>query len=94
MLERRRAQAFVRSLIDRVFQEAHERGLKPKCEGKWRWYSDFKPAQRPSPEGAERLCAGCPLLRECRDFAHQMAPGIAYGVYGGQTWIDGVIQTD
>jgi len=93
-LDRRRAQAYIRDQADRSFQDLHESGEKVKCHGKPALYVDFKPNDRPSPEGAQRLCAGCPVLQECRDIAHNSPRGILHGVYGGQTWIDGVIQTD
>lgn len=91
---RRRALRYVRNVADRDFQRAHEEGVKLKCDkpGAWRYYVGFKPSHRPSPEGAERLCAGCPLLQPCRVFAHNLEG--ADGVWGGQVWIDGVLQAD
>lgn len=100
---KRRAQRYVRNIADREFQAAHEEGLDLKCrKGEaWRFYIGFKPSERPSPEGAARLCEGvpgvsqaCPLLLACRAFAHNLPAGTADGVWGGQVWIDGVIQTD
>jgi hypothetical protein len=86
----------VRNIADREFQSAHEEGVELKCrkDEAWRLYVGFKPSDRPSPEGAQRLCGGCPLIEACKAVAHNLPAGVADGVWGGQVWIDGVIQTD
>ncbi|WP_162819126.1 hypothetical protein [Leifsonia aquatica] len=93
----------MRNEADREFQQAHEESVDLKCRkpGAWRYYIGFKPSQRPTAEGAKRLCAGvagvsesCPLLEACRAFAHNLPPGVADGVWGGQVWIDGVLQAE
>lgn len=98
-----KARTFVRNAADQAFQSAHDESVKLRCRepGAWKYYVGFKPSERPSPEGAKRLCEGvpgvsepCPLLDACRAFAHNLPPGIADGVWGGQVWIDGVIQAD
>lgn len=100
---KRKAQEFIRNTADREFEEAHLDSLILKCRtpGSWKYYIGFKPSERPSPEGAARLCGGtpgvsdpCPVIEACRAFAHNLPPGVADGVWGGQVWIDGVIQTD
>lgn len=102
---KRRAQRNVRNVADREFQSAHEDDILLKCRDgeNWRYYVGFKPSERPSPEGGRRLCEGvegdparepCPLIAACKAFAHNLPPGVADGVWGGQVWIDGVIQAD
>lgn len=102
---KRKAQQFIRNIADREFQQAHEDDMILKCRepGAWRYYIGFKPSERPSPEGAKRLCEGvegdpqrrkCPLLDACNAFAQNLPPGTADGIWGGKVWIDGVIQTD
>lgn len=102
---KRRAQQHVRNQADHEFQNAHDESITLKCrEGEnWKYYIGFKPSERPSPEGGRRLCEGvegdpnrkpCPLIDACKAFAHNLPPGVADGVWGGQVWIDGVIQTD
>lgn len=80
--------------IDVTFARLERKGIPVKCADKPEIYVDFKPAQRPSPEGAARLCAGCPALEACDLKAHLMPTGEASGVYGGRVWVEGVIQTD
>lgn len=93
---KRRAQKFVRNIADREFQAAHEESVQLKCRkgDAWKYYVGFKPSERPSPEGARRLCSGCPLIDACKAVAHNLPAGVADGVWGGQVWIDGVIQAD
>jgi hypothetical protein len=93
---KKKAQQHIRNLADRDFQQAHDDGVVLKCQefGAEMLYIGFKPSDRPSPEGGRRLCEGCPLLDACKTFAHNLPPGIADGVWGGQVWIDGVIQAD
>lgn len=93
---RKKAQQFIRNAADAEFAEAHLDSVVLKCQkpGQWKYYVGFKPSERPTPEGGERLCEGCPLIDACKAFAHNLPPGIADGVWGGQVWIDGVIQTD
>ena len=81
-------------MADLPFERAHRKGVKLKCEGKPELYVDFKPAARPSPEGAQRLCSGCPVIRESFDKALNLPAGAADGVYGGFVFIEGEIQTD
>ncbi|MGN6325778.1 hypothetical protein [Pseudolysinimonas sp.] len=100
---KRRAQSHIRNQADHEFEEAHAESVELKCrkEENWRYYVGFKPSERPSPEGAHRLCHGvagasepCPLIEACKAFAHNLPAGVADGVWGGQVWIDGIIQTD
>ena len=44
------------------------------------------PGERPL-VAPEELCAGCPVLEECRKYAGRI--GNAWGVWGGQLWEDG-----
>jgi hypothetical protein len=102
---KKRAQRYVRNVADREFQSAHDDDLELKCrtDESWKYYVGFKPSERPSPEGGKRLCEGvegdpdrvvCPILEACKAVAHNLPPGVADGVWGGQVWIDGVIQAD
>lgn len=91
------ARRYVREMADLTFQRALDEGIEPNCRrtpDAWKYYVGFTPSNRPSAEGAERLCAGCPLYDACRAFAHNLPSGVADGVWGGQVWIDGVIQAD
>lgn len=90
----RDAKTWIRAQADEAFDRANRLDIEPKCAGKPEIYVDFKPSERPSAEGAVRLCSGCPLLQACRDKAHNLPVGEAHGVYGGQVWVDGRLQAE
>lgn len=43
----------------------------------------------PSREHAKQMCAPCPLLELCKDYAHLDRPD--FGIWGGQRWLGGKV---
>lgn len=54
-------------------------------------YSDEGPKPpMPTTEQAAAMCAGCPLLAMCNEFAEREKPD--WGIHGGRIWIGGKVQ--
>lgn len=47
---------------------------------------DFHPGDRAGVALCRALCATCPVLSNCTDFALHRLPYLAPGVWGGMTW--------
>lgn len=41
--------------------------------------------QGASQQEAKRICSGCPVIQECREYALDESNGIEHGVWGGMT---------
>ena len=54
-------------------------------------HTDYDERTPPTAVAAARMCAGCPVIQECLDYAKAIRP--AGGVFGGTTFIDGEAQT-
>jgi hypothetical protein len=61
--------------------------IDPKCKGQEDVYRDWELKDAPTQSEARELCAGCPLLKMCGNYAASMRPG--WGIWGGVTWVYG-----
>lgn len=64
--------------------------IRPACLNRPGEYSDYEQDEAediPSPEYAEKLCAGCPVRQLCGAAAEVFPP--AWGVRNGQVWAFG-----
>lgn len=57
---------------------------RSRCFGRHREYTDYDAFNVPSPGRAAMMCTGCPMLKECNDYATIAKPG--WGVYGGRVY--------
>jgi hypothetical protein len=63
--------------------------VDPLCNNKPGMFSDYDEDVIPSPRNAMKMCAPCPLLALCRDYARTTKPD--WGVWGGQVWVFGEV---
>lgn len=77
----KRAIKEVRADFNELLMEANKEGYDRRfpCFDQPGPWSDYE--RSPSPEVAEEMCAGCPILKECREFGLVTKPG--WGVHGG-----------
>lgn len=68
-----------------MLNQAKVNDWKPKCEGQPERYVLYEAT--PTPEYAEELCEGCPMLRLCLEKATVNHEG--WGVWGGVPFVDG-----
>lgn len=82
--------------IDIVRKEYHDelrmmfnRGEKPPCEGRDKYFTDYPPEDRPTPDQADLMCRmpdgrECPARRLHDELARMEKPD--RGVIGGNVW--------
>lgn len=68
-----------------ILRQASTNEWKPKCKGNPGPYMDY--GEPPTFDEAEELCAGCPLLSMCFEYA--LATKQPIGVWGGFVFEDG-----
>lgn len=78
----------VRAEFSALLMEANKEGYDRRfpCFGKPEVWVDYE--RSPSPDEAEALCVGCPILAECREYGLVTKPG--WGVHGGIAYRYGV----
>ena len=85
MLPRVGSQEALDDLHEAVDDDNRSGDPQRNCAGKSELYTNYDDPRNlmdtPSDEEAELMCAGCPLLALCRDYADKAHP--AFGVYGG-----------
>lgn len=59
------------------------RNATPKCEGRSDEFTGFDTP--PTPQQAEDMCSGCPLLKVCQEYGEAAKP---YGVWGGRIYTE------
>lgn len=77
-----------REVIDeynQITDQASRNGWRPKCKDNPGPYMDFD--EPPTPEEAEALCAGCPIIELC--FERAIANHEKFGVWGGFVFVNG-----
>lgn len=64
--------------------------VKPKCFQRPYNFVDYDEEFPPTKAEAEILCSGCPLMMDCKAYAHAERP--AHGVWGSEVWEDGKLR--
>lgn len=84
----KRAIRVVRAEFNQLLMDANKEGYDRRfpCFGKPEIYVDYD--RSPSPEEAEAMCAGCPILDEHREYGLVTKPG--WGIHGGIAYRYGV----
>lgn len=80
----RAARADVEGRYNEMLKEATMNGWKPNCHrpGAIREFADY--TRVPTEEQAAALCAGCPMLELCREYAETIKPHAT--VMAGVAW--------
>lgn len=83
----RRPDSVVIEEFNFMLEEANTNGWSSElnCHNNPAEWSDYK--QSPSPQRAAEMCAGCPMLTLCREFA--VAKHRSWTVLGGIAWVEG-----
>ena len=52
-------------------------------------FTEYEKELRPLPQGAEAMCAGCPLIEQCLAYAWAHKKDMDGQVRGGFAWVNG-----
>lgn len=82
----KRPRKVVEAEFEHMQRQAKLHGWEVNCDGRPEEFCDYE-GERPTARRAQELCAGCPLINLCLEFA--TVTKIAWGVYGGVVWEHG-----
>lgn len=72
-----------RQSFDQAMEEIPERN----CFNRWDEWANYDDDAVPDAKRAREMCAGCPLLAACAQYAEDTEQG--WGVWGGEVWVYG-----